>query len=146
MPRLRAICLLTTEPYRFGFTTWCFALLLQDKFTESEPLARESLVIREKKIPDEWVTFESRSLLGGALLGQKKYADAEPLLVSGYEGMHEREAKIRGTHKLFLQKALEALVLLYAATNRPEKVGMWKEKLAEYNQAESKKSIRSAHN
>ena len=37
------------------------------------------------------ITFHTRSLLGGALLGQKKYADAEPLLTTGYEGMKQRE-------------------------------------------------------
>ena len=30
-------------------------------------------------------------MLGGALLGQKQYAEAEPLLVAGYEGMQKRE-------------------------------------------------------
>ena len=30
-----------------------------------------------------WTTFNTRSMLGGALLGQKRYADAEPLLVFG---------------------------------------------------------------
>jgi eukaryotic-like serine/threonine-protein kinase len=29
-----------------------------------------------------------------ALLGQSKYADAEPLLVEGYHGMEQRAAKI----------------------------------------------------
>jgi len=33
-------------------------------------------------------------MLGGSLLGQKKYAEAEPLLLSGYEGMKQREVKI----------------------------------------------------
>lgn len=52
---------------------------------------RESLAIREKTQPDAWTTFDSKSLLGGALLGQKKVADAEPLLLAGYEGMKKRE-------------------------------------------------------
>ena len=34
------------------------------------------------------------SLLGGALLGQGRYAEAEPLVVAGYEGMKAREARI----------------------------------------------------
>ncbi len=57
--------------------------LLQAKaFTEAEPILRECLSIREKTQPDEWTTFGTKSMLGGALLGQKKYADAEPLLLS----------------------------------------------------------------
>jgi tRNA A-37 threonylcarbamoyl transferase component Bud32 len=65
--------------------------LLQAKaFAEAEPLLRECLVIREKTQPDEWTTFGTKSMLGGALLGQKKYAEAEPLLLAGYEGMKQR--------------------------------------------------------
>jgi len=40
----------------------------------------ECLAIRAKKEPDAWTTFNTKSLLGGALLGQKKYGAAEPLL------------------------------------------------------------------
>ena len=48
--------------------------------------------------PDDWPRFNAMSLLGGALLGQGRYAEAEPLIVAGYEGMKAREAKIpRGT-------------------------------------------------
>ena len=35
--------------------------------------------------------FNAKTLLGGSLLGQKKYPDAEPLLLAGYEGIRERE-------------------------------------------------------
>jgi len=34
-------------------------------------------------MPDDWLTFNTQSMLGGALLGRKRYADAEPLLVKG---------------------------------------------------------------
>ena len=57
-------------------------------------MLRECLAIRVKKQPDAWSTFNTQSKLGGVLLGQKKYADAEPLLLQGYEGMKQREAKI----------------------------------------------------
>ena len=70
------------------------ALLTQKKFAEAEAPARECLAIREKKLPDAWLTFNSRSQLGGSLLGQKKYAEAEPFLLSGYEGMKQREQSI----------------------------------------------------
>ena len=57
--------------------------------------ARECLLIREKTEPDAWTTFNTKSLLGGSLLGQKNYSGAEPLLLAGYEGMQEREASCR---------------------------------------------------
>ncbi len=62
-------------------------LLQQMQWTEAEPLLRECLAIREKTQPDLWSTSNTESMLGGALLGQKRYADAEPLLLKGYEGM-----------------------------------------------------------
>ena len=77
-------------------------LLAQKKFAEAEPPARECLTIREKKLPDDWRTFNARSMLGGSLLGQKKYAEAEPLLLSGYEGMKQREDKIPANGKVRL--------------------------------------------
>ena len=46
------------------------SLLQQKKWTEAEPLLRECLAIREKTQPDDWSTFNTKSLLGGALLGQ----------------------------------------------------------------------------
>jgi hypothetical protein len=35
------------------------------------------------------------SALGAALLGQKNYTAAEPLLLKGYEGIKQREKSIR---------------------------------------------------
>ena len=33
-------------------------------------------------------------MLGGALAGQKKFPEAEPLLIEGYSGMKERAGQI----------------------------------------------------
>ena len=54
-------------------------------------------------------------MLGGALLGQKKLADAEPLLLAGYRGMKEREATIEPGGRVRIPQALERLVKLYEA-------------------------------
>ena len=69
-------------------------LIQQRKWAEAETVLRECLAIREKAQPDDWSTFNTRSLLGGSLLGQKKFAEAEPLILAGYEGMKAREDKI----------------------------------------------------
>ena len=63
-------------------------------YAEAESVLRESLAIRQKKQPNRWNTFNAQSMLGGALLGQKKYADAEPLLLAGYDGMKQRRQSI----------------------------------------------------
>ena len=68
--------------------------MVREKWAEAEPFIRECLAIRETNQPDSWLTFNAQSMLGGALLGQKKYAEAEPLLLKGYHGMKERETSI----------------------------------------------------
>jgi len=111
------------------------ARLREGKYVEAEGLARECLAIRERNIPDDWRTFNARSMLGGSLLGQKKYAEAEPLLLSGYEGMRQREARIPLEGKPRLTETLQRLVQLYEATDRPDQAGQWKRKLAEFDKA-----------
>ena len=51
------------------------ALLEAKAYADAEPLLRESLSLGEKQVPDAWTTHHARSLLGGALGGQEKYAD-----------------------------------------------------------------------
>jgi hypothetical protein len=106
------------------------ALLTDGKFVEAEPLARECLALREIMIPDDWRTFNARSMLGGSLLGQKKYAEAEPLLLSGYEGLKQRADKIPAAGSMRPQQALQRLVQLYEETGRPDQAAQWKKLLA----------------
>ena len=61
-------------------------LLLEKKPAEAELKLRECLTIRRKIQPDDWTTFDTESTLGEALLDQKKFADAEPLLLVGLRG------------------------------------------------------------
>ncbi len=109
------------------------ARLLRDQARplEAEPLARECLGIREKRLPDHWRTCSARSLLGSVLLVEKKYAEAEPLLLSGYEGLNQHAAQIPAEAKAGLKEALQRLVQLYQETNRPDRAAEWKEKLAQ---------------
>jgi tetratricopeptide (TPR) repeat protein len=113
---------------RFGLS------LLQAKaFAEAEPLLRECLAIREKTQPDAWTTFNTLSLLGGALSGQKKYIEAEPLLLKGYQGMKDREKAIpQAGGKLRIPEALDRLIELYTATGQPEEAKQYRDLRAKY--------------
>ncbi len=111
------------------------SLLTCEAFAEAESMLRESLAIREKTQPDEWSTFNSRSLLGGSLLGQKKYSDAESLLLAGYEGMKQCEAAIPEQGKTRLPEAVDRLIELYTATDKPEEVQKWRAERAKYSPA-----------
>jgi hypothetical protein len=102
------------------------APLQAKSFADAQPLLRQCLAIRVKAQPDAWTTFNTRSLLGGALLGQKKYAEAEPLLRQGYEGMKAREKAIPPQGSTRLPEAIDRLIELYTATNKPEEVKKWR--------------------
>jgi eukaryotic-like serine/threonine-protein kinase len=111
-----------------------YGLLLAGRFAEAEPKARACLALRKKLIPDDWHTFNAQSMLGGSLLGQKKYTEAEPLLVSGYEGLKQREDTIPARYRqIRLREALDRLVQLYQATGQTAKAAEWKKKLDESN-------------
>jgi hypothetical protein len=100
-------------------------LTQQNKWVEAEALLCECLAIRAKKEPDEWRTFKTQAMLGGALLGQKKYADAEPLL-AGYQGMKLRQQTIPAAGLVRLTEAVERLVQLYEATGKKDEAARWR--------------------
>jgi tetratricopeptide (TPR) repeat protein len=103
--------------------------LKQQKYAEAEVALRECLAIRDAKLPDDWSRFNAQSLLGAALLGQGKYAEAEPLLLSGYAGLKQRAATISAEFKDRVPEALERLVQLCEATGKPEEAAKWKKEL-----------------
>jgi tetratricopeptide (TPR) repeat protein len=99
------------------------------KFAEAEPLAREALELNQKKQPDDWDRFRAESLLGASLAGQKKYAEAEPLLLDGYTGMVARKDRVLMPDWYHLDRAREWLVQLYQDWGKPEKAAEWRKKL-----------------
>jgi len=84
------------------------------------PAATPQAVL-DNKSPDIWQNFEARSLLGASLLGQKKYAEAEPFLLQGCDGMEAREGKIPAPSKKRLPEAGKRIVTLYIAWGRQDK-------------------------
>jgi len=66
-------------------------------------------------------------MVAEALLGQEQHARAEPLLLSGYEGLKPRQEEI--PQRVRVQRLIEAvdrLIALYTALNRPEDVQTWR--------------------
>ena len=96
------------------------------KFAESEPLARDAVKTYLKNQPDAWQRFRAESLLGASLAGQKKYAEAEPLLLEGFRGMVARKDRIAIPDRYHLDGAREWLVQLYEAWGKPGKAAEWK--------------------
>jgi eukaryotic-like serine/threonine-protein kinase len=108
------------------------SLLRQHKYAVAETLLRECLTLCEKNQADHWTTFQAKALLGKTLLGQKKYAEAEPHLLKGYEGMKQREAAMSAEVRVrSLTNAAQYLVELYDAWDRPDQAASWRTKLEE---------------
>ena len=106
------------------------ALLRRKRWAESVLALGQSVAIREAKVSDAWWTFETKSLLGEARLGQKNYAEAEVLLRVGYEGMKLRSDKIPPRDKFRLAESLDRLIELAEATSKPDEAKAWRDEKA----------------
>ena len=99
------------------------------KFAEAEPILRECIADDEKRLPDSWALFHTRSLLGESLLGQEKYAEAEPLLVSAYEGIRDRQSMIPPQFASLIADAGGRVIRLYEGWGKAEDAARWQAKL-----------------
>lgn len=77
----------------------------EKKFAQAEALAREALATDKKAEANNWQRYRTESLLGESLAGQKRYAEAVPLLRSGYAGMLARKDRIGAPDLYNLQLA-----------------------------------------
>jgi tetratricopeptide (TPR) repeat protein/tRNA A-37 threonylcarbamoyl transferase component Bud32 len=89
----------------------------------------KNLTMREVKTPNSWLTFQTKSQLGGALLGLKRLAVAERLLLTGYEGMKKREATIPAQRRHCLTEAATRLVKLYEVMENNAEAAKWRKEL-----------------
>jgi hypothetical protein len=80
-------------------------------------------------MPEAWHQYNCRSLLGASVAGQKNFSEAEPLLVSGYEGMRQRQATIPSGDRSALDEAGQGIVKLYQNWGKPEKAAEWQQRL-----------------
>jgi tetratricopeptide (TPR) repeat protein len=102
----------------------------QRRYVEAESLVRAALNAIERTTPNDWVKYNDQSLLGTSLAGQKKYAEAEPLLLSGYQGMAQRESTIPAALRTIkLEQARKSIVQLYQNWDKPGKAAEWRKKL-----------------
>ncbi len=115
-----------------ALATVALKLLMCREYATAEEMLRECLGIREQPQPDAWTTFNTRSLLGEALIGQKKYGTAEPLLVKGYQGMKDREKTILPLGSTRVAEALDRLVAFYNVTKKPDEAKKWRAERAKY--------------
>jgi eukaryotic-like serine/threonine-protein kinase len=101
----------------------------QQRYFDAEALLREALAIQEKKTPDAWGRYNTQSLLGAALAGQRKFGQAEPLLLSAHQGLVQQSANIPQSSRSVLDDAGRRIVQMYRNWGKPEKAAEWREKI-----------------
>jgi serine/threonine protein kinase len=103
--------------------------LAMGQYSKAEAEFRTALDAVVKSNPDNWKRYNLESMLGGALTGEKRYVEAEPLLLSGYEGMKQRESKLAPVVIPLFQEDGERVTQLYVAWKKPDKAAEWRAKL-----------------
>ena len=114
------------------------SLLAEKRYTEAERHLRECLqgLLQERsgQLTRGGSPVFVQGLLGESLLGQQRFAEAEPLLLASYEGL--REAPDAGDPEVAPAKerigivALERIVRLYDAWGQPGRAEAWRTELA----------------
>lgn len=95
--------------------------LQQSNWEASESVLQRCLDIRQRLQPEHWTVHNTEAMLGAALLGQQRYAEAEPLLLAGYEGMVRHQSELPSTADIGLTEALDRLIELYTAMGQSER-------------------------
>jgi tetratricopeptide (TPR) repeat protein len=104
-------------------------LLKQRKYTQAETVLRECVQVREKRDPDAWETAWAKSLLAASLIGQKKYKEAEPLCLAGYECLKVREKRIPVPERsMVMTQAGQHAISLYDEWGKKDKAAEWRQR------------------
>jgi eukaryotic-like serine/threonine-protein kinase len=103
--------------------------LREGKYAQAEPLSLETLRRYEKDRPENWRRYKAESLRGDTLAGQKRFAEAEPLLMTGYQGLTERETTIPAADRSATEQAGDRIFQLYQHWNQPGKAARWRARL-----------------
>jgi tetratricopeptide (TPR) repeat protein len=130
-----------TQNIRFTLSSLGWVRIFQRKYSEAEVVLREAC---DRFEAGGEPRYNCESLLGASLVGQKKFAEAEPLLLSGYDGLihaivDERpttNAAYRLTTSRFSpQDAGAWIVRMYEEWGKPEQAAEWRKRLQANNSA-----------
>jgi eukaryotic-like serine/threonine-protein kinase len=105
------------------------ALVGQRRFPEAIPHLREANAIFDKGGPlrTPWYKPEAQSSLGAALAGTEERADAERLLLAGYQGLND----LPSTPPVRLRASIARLIAFYTASGRHDDAAVWRKRLRE---------------
>jgi eukaryotic-like serine/threonine-protein kinase len=111
--------------------------LQQKRYSDAEGTFREAAAILNRTAPDSWERYNVESMLGASVSAQRKFEQAEPLLISGYEGMQPRKPSSTATNasRFTLDQAGEAIAQHYGDWGKLEKQSEWTAKIRDAKNA-----------
>ena len=133
---------LTIREKRLGpthaWTLGTLQLLAGTLESQGKPAAAEELLRRRLSAPDQAGLDEIAKLqlqlrLGANLLVQKRFTQAEPLLLAGHASLAAAAEKSPAALTEKLRAALQQLVALYQATTNAPQTAVWQQKLDAFN-------------
>jgi len=110
-----------------GMAALARVLVQHGHFADAETLARSASEGLAKA--DVWERFHARSLLGASFVGQRKFIEAEPNLIAGYEGMVQRKRFIPAGDLDALSEAGDRVVDFYRRQGKADQAMEWKRKI-----------------
>jgi serine/threonine protein kinase/tetratricopeptide (TPR) repeat protein len=105
---------------------------LKRRHTEAEKLALRGLAICAKHREPEkfWPANWTKSVLGGSLTGQKKYAEAEKLVLAGCEGL--RAVPPPEPYEHIMPGVFQRVIDLYDAWGKKDEAAKWRTEQERY--------------
>jgi tetratricopeptide (TPR) repeat protein len=114
-----------------SMTNLATVYLDEHDFKHAETCLRHVLAGYEITAIDGWRRYRSQSLLGTSLVGQQRYPEAEPLVISGYEGLVQRQTSLPRGLGSELADAADRIAQLYRAWGKPWEAARWSRKVEE---------------
>ncbi len=100
----------------------------EGKYALAEPMVRQALEAVKNAPADNWVRLTAESVMGTTLVGEKRYAEAEPMMLHAYRGMLAGEGRVDAPDRDCVDFTRKWLVKLYEDWGRPDQAAEWKNK------------------
>jgi eukaryotic-like serine/threonine-protein kinase len=97
------------------------------KYAEAEKVLREALLALQGVSPGIWLRYRVEHLLGTSLVRLNRFAAAEPLLLSGYQGLMQLASTAPAADRVRPEQAAEPIVMLYRKWGRPQDAAKWQD-------------------
>jgi non-specific serine/threonine protein kinase/serine/threonine-protein kinase len=105
----------------------------------AETVLRECDAARRQSAPDSFLRYATEAALGDNLVGQRRYQEAEALLIPAWEGMQERLAKADAGDRPKLVEAGHSIIRLYKDSGQAAKAAEWTERVRQAQPAADSK-------